>query len=529
MFNKDFYPTPDHVIDMMTLGLELDGKIVLEPSAGSGSIIDYVTKLGAKVLCCELHPELQMIAAKKGQFLKPNFFDVTSEEISHIDFIIMNPPFSNADKHIKHAWDIAPGGCTIVALCNYETIKNRYSVHRTVFGDIVDKNGTYSNIGDVFSNADRTTDVEVALIKMFKPKTGKSEFDDYFFDMNDEQEQSVSGSGIMKHNEIREIVNRYVGAVKMFDSVMEANNSINSLIEPIAKNLNIRFGAQNTSQKYAPDVTREYFKKELQKSAWNSVFAKMNMQKYVTEGVMEDINKFVEQQQHVPFTMSNIFKMIEIIVGTHAGRMDRVLVDTFDYICSLSADNSEAGEKWKTNSNYKINRRFIVNYITNVGWGICLEIRHDADRKVNDIIKALCFITGKNYDDMFTLYDWFCYPYKIKCNGKILNGYANHTRREDDWSLIQRVKELKASGHEAEIVKVSGTFGEWCDFGFFRVKGYKKGTMHFEFLDENVWMEFNRRVAKIKGWVLPSKTDNKHKGTERTRKAGVEVFENNLF
>ena len=166
MFNKEFYPTPDHVIEMMTTGLDLFGKTVLEPSAGSGSIIDYVKNLGANVICCEKHPELQMIAAKKGQFLKPDFFDVTREEISHIDCIIMNPPFSNADKHIKHAWDIAPGGCTIVALCNAETIKNRWSISRTVLGDIIEKNGSCGNIGDVFSNADSTTDIDIALVKM---------------------------------------------------------------------------------------------------------------------------------------------------------------------------------------------------------------------------------------------------------------------------------------------------------------------------------------------------------------------------
>lgn len=487
MFNKEFYPTPDHVIEMMTTGLDLFGKTVLEPSAGSGSIIDYVKNLGANVICCEKHPELQMIAAKKGQFLKPDFFDVTSEEISHIDCIIMNPPFSNADKHIKHAWDIAPGGCTIVALCNAETIKNRYSAHRTVFGDIVDKNGIYSNIGDAFSNAERTTDVEVALIKMFKPKTGDSEFDDYFFDMNDEQEQSVNGSGVMRHNEIREIVNRYVGAVKMFDSVMEANRAINNLIGPIAKSLNISFGANRTNDRYGPEITREHFKKELQKSAWNSVFSKMNMQKYVTKGVMEDINKFVEQQQHVPFTMTNIFKMIEIIVGTHAGRMDKVLVETFDYICSLSADNSEAGEKWKTNSNYKVNKKFIINYMTDIGWSGEMRMDYRSGDKINDVVKALCFLTGMRYEDTTSLYDFM------------------HS--------FNQTKDNKME------------FGRWYEWGFFRIKGFKKGTMHFEFTDENVWMEFNTRVAKIKGWQLPKKTDKKHKGTERTSKAGLEVFQ----
>ena len=74
------------------------------------------------------------------------------------------------------------------------------------------------------------------------------------------------------------------------------------------------------------------------------------MGKYVTGSVMADINKFVEQQQAVPFTMENIYKVIEIVIGTNGSRMERVLVEVFDRICSLSSDNSEAGEKWKTNS-----------------------------------------------------------------------------------------------------------------------------------------------------------------------------------
>jgi hypothetical protein len=294
MFNSEFYPTPDHVIEMMVSGLELAGKTVLEPSAGSGKIVDFVKIFGADVVACELHPELMTISGSKARIIKPDFFDVAKEEISHIDFIIMNPPFSNADKHIKHAWEIAPEGCQIIALCNVETIKNRYSVSRTTLGQLIDKNGHWQNIGDVFSKADRKTEIDVALVKMFKPKTGDSEFECYFFDMNDEQETSVNGSGIMKHNEIREIVNRYVGAVKMFDSVIAANAEINGLIAPISSGLNISFGAHSHGNHNTfTTITRDVFKKELQKSAWRSVFAKLNMAKYVTSGVMSDINKFV--------------------------------------------------------------------------------------------------------------------------------------------------------------------------------------------------------------------------------------------
>ncbi|WP_438823232.1 DUF4942 domain-containing protein, partial [Prevotella histicola] len=40
---------------------------------------------------------------------------------------------------------------------------------------------------------------------------------------------------------------------------------------------------------------------------------------------------------------------------------------------------------------------------------------------------------------------------------------------------------------------------------YFRIKAFKKGTMHFEFLDENIWMKFNQEVAKLRGWVLPKR------------------------
>ena len=43
-------------------------------------------------------------------------FNGQSEQISHIDFIVMNPPFSNADKHILHALKLHRAGCKIIAL-----------------------------------------------------------------------------------------------------------------------------------------------------------------------------------------------------------------------------------------------------------------------------------------------------------------------------------------------------------------------------------------------------------------------------
>ena len=57
--NPDFYPTSSHILDQMLFGVEIKGKVILEPSSGKGDIIDYLYLHGAKeVLCCEKSPEL---------------------------------------------------------------------------------------------------------------------------------------------------------------------------------------------------------------------------------------------------------------------------------------------------------------------------------------------------------------------------------------------------------------------------------------------------------------------------------------
>lgn len=505
MFNVNFYPTPREVIERMCFGLDLYGKNVLEPSAGKGDIVSFAKELGAKVTACELNQDLAVIASRKAdKFLKHDFMKVTSEEVSHINCILMNPPFTADEKHILHAWDLAPEGCEIIALCNWNTIKNTYSSYRVNLKSIIDKNGSSECLGPVFAKSERETGVEIGLVKLFKPKSGDSEFEDYFFDMTDQQEETVEGSGIMKHNDVREIVNRYVAAVKMFTSVIDASHQMNSLIGPINGSGRITFGVNQRRDGRDYSINRDEFKKELQKSAWKSVFEKMNMEKYVTKSVMGDINKYVEQQVQVPFTMGNIYKMIEIIVGTHGSRMERVLVDAFDKICSFSHENSEAGQGWKTNSGYKVNQKFILPYCAAVGWSGQLSVRYGSKaEEMDDIVKALCYMTGKDYSNFTSIGNFVRHTYLLDANGK-------------------RVPNPKGYGEDLYRMLDFGTWYQWNEF--FEIRGYKKGTMHVKFRSESVWMEFNKRVAKIKGWVLPRKTDTKTKGTERTQKAGIDLF-----
>ena len=504
--NPDFYPTPDEVIVKMMMGEDFVGKTILEPSAGKGNIVDWLKTNGAReVIACENDPYNLKLLRGKCQIIANDFLTVTSDMVSHIDMIVMNPPFSRGAEHILHAFEIAPPGCTVIALCNDSNLeKSSWNKTNAKLLETVNLYGRSEFLGDVFKTAERRTNVHVSLVKLYKEGAGEDEFAGYFFDQYDTDIAGGNTEGLMQYNFVRDIVNRYVSAVKLFDNVMKASKEINEMadfydyrterdektgelkqVKQTYGYLPVKFGAivsRDESSSSGTAITHQEYKKALQKHYWHIIFRKMNMEKYATKQLREQINKFVEQQSQVPFTMGNIYKVADMVIQTNGQRMQKALCEAFDMICSLSAENSTAGEKWKTNANYMVNKKFIV------GW-MCSGYKWDQEKpylslaiggykeKLDDVHKALCYITGTNYEDTETL--------------------------------------------DRAVYNQKPLWGEWFTWGFFRCKGYKKGTMHFEFLDEDVWFKFNYEVSKTKGWNLPKKTEKKRKPSASTAQSGT--------
>lgn len=473
LFSKELYPTPPEVIERMMMGEDYVGKTILEPSAGTGNIVGWLQQNGAgRVIACEIDSRLRSVLGDKCEIIGTDFLQVSSEQVSHIDMIVMNPPFSNADEHILHAWEIAPAGCTIVALCNTSTIDYyHYDRKKALLKQTVEQNGNHEKLGRVFSNSERNTDVCVSLVKLYKPGSGEDEFAGFFTEEDDYEERNPGVEGLMPYNAVRDIVNRYVMAVQMFDSAMNAANEINAITKD-NDCFSIRFGAYNNTGQ----VTRDQYKNELQKASWRWIFKKLDMQRFVTKSVREKINQLVESQQAVPFTMKNVYRLLDMIVQTHGQRMQSTLEEAFDAICSFSAENSTAGETWKTNSNYMVNRKFIVPGITQYDqWThyVSLSYYDRYKTSVTDIHLALCHLTGTPPPKDYT----------------------------EEFSCVIRNMKLP--------------WGEWGEWGFFRIKGFKKGTMHFEFKDEEVWAKFNQAVASARGWQVGSTT---HAAKNRKKK-----------
>lgn len=454
MFDKEFYPTPAHVLDLMQI--DCNNKVVLEPHAGKGDIVDYLIANQAKqVIAFEKHKDLNKIVATKCNVLGYDFFDCTAEQISHINLIVMNPPFSNADKHILHAWNIAPEGCEIIALCNYETISNTYYSNRRELNTVIKTYGVTANLGDCFSAAERKTGVEIGLLKLYKPVINDdSKFEGFFLDEDEEEPQE---NGIMAFNEVRALVNRYVGAVKVFDKLDAARNELTYITSELG------LGGFSFTMGYDNKITtKEEFSKHLQKISWKYIFDKMNMAKYVTSGVMQDINKFVETQQNIPFTMKNIYKMFEIIIGTRQSTYNRALEEAIDNFTKHTHENRYNVEGWKTNSGYMLNRKFIVGWCSepNFHGGIGIKSYNRNFEQLLDLTKVICNLVGENYNS--------------------INQIENSSEKRNQF-----------------------TANKWYEWGFFEFKVYKKGTMHLKFKDEKVWHLLNQAYGKLKGFSLP--------------------------
>jgi hypothetical protein len=461
MFNPDFYPTPPEVAALMLDPLDLRGRIVLEPSAGKGDLVRECLARGAgEVMWCEKEPQLRAIlrgipCAGPAPSCA-DFLHVQAADVSHIDVIVMNPPFSADERHILHAWEIAPPGCEIVALCNWNTVDGYRRGLQRQLAHLIEAYGSSENLGECFADAERPTRVSVGMVRLTKPgqRSGDSgEFDGFFLGPDDIEAQ---GEGLIPYRRSRDIVNRYVEACRLFDQQVAIGVQMHACLDGFfGKDLGLQVTVEG-----AP-ISRNRFRKDLQKAAWQHVFAEFLPQQLATSQLARDINQFVEQQSRIPFTERNLYRMLQIVAGTQEQRVDRAIEEAIDSLTQHTKENRYGVEGWVTNSGYMLNRRFIRSYMAEPSYSDPSRVRITtygrASDEIRDLIKAICFITGRRFEEV-----------------------AQPERGDNTYEP-----------------------GQWHRWGFFRFRPYKKGTVHFEFLDEQVWAAVNARYARIKGQVLP--------------------------
>jgi phospholipid N-methyltransferase len=121
---QQLFPTPPELADRMVALADIrPGQQVLEPSAGTGRIIDAIRRnahgctITAVELNCNMAHRLRTVDCvddtRQADFLECN------GDLGTFDRIVMNPPFANGDdiKHIMHALKMLKSGGRLVAIC----------------------------------------------------------------------------------------------------------------------------------------------------------------------------------------------------------------------------------------------------------------------------------------------------------------------------------------------------------------------------------------------------------------------------
>lgn len=118
-----YFPTPAQLASHLVLLSNIEpGNRILEPSAGTGNLIDAILRShqDVSVSYCEFNCFLLEVLrekyeqAKNVTFVARDVCELDANRIERFDRILMNPPFENAEDatHVLHAWCalLAPGG-----------------------------------------------------------------------------------------------------------------------------------------------------------------------------------------------------------------------------------------------------------------------------------------------------------------------------------------------------------------------------------------------------------------------------------
>ena len=511
MFDEEFYPTPPSLIEKMlepykkeyrkggingymAKGYVLEGTI-LEPQAGKGDILDWICDNSGRqehkdMFVCEHNPDLQTILKDKGyQLVGTDFLHYECD--MYYDFIFMNPPFSNGDEHLLQAIEIADD-TDIVCILNAETIRNPYSQKRKELIALIEKyDGSVEYYENEFKDAERTTSVEVALVRITVPQKS----DRFSFDFSDFENPDININEDFMSNEIarKDVIGNMI---ILFEQAREA------YIEYMKAEAKwIHFGSEIWQHKdYKEEMTTHegsykdrynFFSRKMKAVMWKIVIGHLNIDKYMSYSVIQNFEKFIKQQSKMAFTKENTREFFEMIMMNSGNILERAIVEVFDMLTEHYHENRMNVEGWKTNDAYKVNKRVIFPYGVKMTWegqnakdfGTEFTTNYHMDGKYSDIDKVMCYIEGKDLNKILTIDQ--AMRIQFRNIGKIYPG---------------------------------DKFDSTCTSEFFEIKFFKKGTVHLKFRDDKLWEQFNLRAAKGKNWLPESKySDIKSKEQTQTK------------
>lgn len=519
---KEFYPTPESLIEKMLDGVYLDGiKSVLEPSAGKGDIADalvkgverciertkydkekgfepydyyYTTSVKSEYIdTIEIDPDLQSVLKGKGyRVVYDNF--LTFHTYKHYDLIIMNPPFSNGDKHLLKALELQERGGAIICVLNANTIKNPYTIERKILLDklkLYNADITYHT--GAFSSAERKTDVEIAIVRVNIPEAETTEsllIENLRKAWKVREAKIEECNALVDSDFVKGIIDQYnfeieAGLTLIRDYKAMIPYMLGSFGEHAGSVLKVTIDKDEAKE-------NEYIRR-IRSKYWNHLFYSNDFTKKFTSNLLKKCREDISRLKDYDFNAFNIYQIKMDLTNSMIKAMEQTILDLFDELSHKyswideTSNNIHYFNGWKTNKGWIINKKVIIRLNLYAALDGTSFYKHDIVDKFSDIEKTLDYLDKK---------------------------------RTPSTDFYARIMELQES-----VKQKGGRVPRNIEFKHFYVTCYKKGTCHITFKDEELLKKFNLFGSQRKGWLPPSYGKVSYEDMDEEERAVVDEFE----
>lgn len=478
--NRDFHPTPSKLAGMMFAGIDFKNvRTVLEPSAGKGDLIEYLKNLRKvrdnrlDIDCIELDNNLQYILT--GKEYKVVFDDFLSfHSGKKYDLILMNPPFSEGDKHLLKALQLQRNGGQICCLLNAETLRNPYTNERKALHELLRKN--YAKVKYVqngFSKAERQTDVEIAIVWVNVPVSyGTSNiYEGLKRAEKIKREQQGEVTDVVSADTVQGMIERYNTEVKLCEEFIREYEALKPYIltslEDTSYNSPIIELTLGRSASFDVNDCIEC----LRSKYWHELMNNEELTSLFTDTLRSKYSDIVNDMSDYDFNEFNIRKVIARMNADIVGGLQEEIFKIFEKLSEKHSwypecdGNIHYFNGWKTNKAHKVGMKVIVptyGVFSDSKWSSDTFKVYEAYNTISDIEKVFNYLDG------------------------------NMTASVDTFRML-------------DIANRNGiTRNIQCKY--FSVTFYKKGTVHIKMHPETerIIDALNIYVCKGKNWLPPS-------------------------
>jgi len=424
---------------------------------------------------------------------------LTFESRKHYSLIVMNPPFADGDAHLLKAIEIqCRGGGMIRCILNAETIRNPYTNRRRFLArKLTELDAKIEYVKGAFSDSERSTDVEVALITIDfpTPKRESTIFDRLRRAAEVEQPTPSDVTELTVADFMQQIVSRFNVEVDAGLELIREYEAMKPYIEKSFEHspynsptLTLCVGDPHHSMGGDTPNVNEYLRLVRMKY-WEALFSNKEFVGKLTSNLRDEYMKKVSAMADYDFTMFNIQQIAEQMNAEMGRGIQETIVALFDKLTEGHAWYPECSKNihyyngWKTNKVHKINSKVII----------------------------------PTYG-MFSSYSWHKEAFEVR-------------QAESTISDIEKVFDY-LDGNATACVDLHGVLLRACEAGqtrnipckYFDVTLYKKGTMHIKFRNQALVDRFNIYCCRKKNWLPPNYGKTAYKDMTAEERTVVDGF-----